>query len=223
MVKASATTDWADFPAYTTAEKRADAVIHIMSVAASLLAMGALWALAALLQDGWSLLAVTIYGFGVITVFTISAAYNLTTSAYWKPILRRLDHAAIFIKIAGTYTPFAVVSIGGGWGVALMIVVWGVALVGAPMKLFAPKRLERYAHWLYLAQGWAMVMAIQPVWDALSGPALILLVTGGVLYTIGVAFHLAEKLPFHNAIWHGLVLAASCCMYTAVLIEVGLG
>ncbi len=211
-----------DFPDYTMAERRADAVIHVLSVASSLMAMGALWAVAGMLQDGLSLASVIIYGLAVIGVFAASAAYNLVEEPYWKATLRRLDPAAIFVKIAGTYTPFALVSVGGFWGALLLVVVWGVALVGAPLKIFAPEKLEGWAHWLYLAQGWALVIAIWPMLDSLSAPTLILLLIGGVLYSVGVIFHLAERMPFHNAIWHGLVLTASGCMYAAVMLEVGL-
>lgn len=211
--------EWSD---YSRGEIAADAVIHVLSIGSSLMAVGALWAVAALRQDGLTLFSVMVYGVGVITVFLISAAYNLCGDIPARPILRRLDHAAIFIKIAGTYTPFALVSIGGVLGAILLIIVWGVALVGAPIKLFAPAALERRAVWLYLAQGWALVLAAPAVFDALSGPALALIVSGGLLYTMGVYFFLAEQMRFHMAIWHGFVLAASCCMYFAVLVEIGL-
>lgn len=210
--------EWSD---YSRREIAADAVIHVLSVGSSLMAVGALWAVVALLQDSVTMFSVVVYGLGVITVFVISAAYNLSGDTPARPILRRLDHAAIFLKIAGTYTPFAVVSIGGDSGAVLLAIVWGVAIVGAPIKLFAPAWLERSAVWLYLAQGWVLVVAAPSVFDALSGPALALIVSGGLLYTVGVYFYLAERMRFHMAIWHGFVLAASCCMYFAVLFEIG--
>lgn len=211
-----------DFPDYSLGEKRADAVIHVLSVASSFMAMGALWAVAGMFQDGVSLASVVIYGLAVMTVFLASAAYHLVDEPYWKARLRRLDHAAIFIKIAGTYTPFAIVSVGGVWGGALMAIVWGVAAVGVPLALVAPKKLKGWGHWLYLAQGWAVLIALSPLAQNLGGPALTLILVGGVLYTIGVGFHLASQLPYQNAIWHALVFAASGCMYAAVLLEVGL-
>lgn len=208
------------YPNYTRAEKNADAAIHVMGVAASLTAMGALWAVVALHNVGWVFFSALVYGFGVIAVFTISALYHMSPAGVWKQRLRRLDHAAIFLKIAGTYTPFAMISVGGMSGAALLAVVWGVAAIGVPLKLFAPASSSRWALWLYLAQGWAMVIAAGPVWSALSGGTLSLLMIGGLLYTIGVVFFVSERLPFHNAIWHAFVLIASCFMYAAVFREV---
>lgn len=207
------------YPSYTPAERAVDAAIHVLGVAASLTAMGALWAVVAMQHAGWPLLSVIIYGLGVIAVFTISAAYHLSPVGPWKARLRRLDHAAIFLKIAGTYTPFAMISVGGWSGAALLAIVWGVAAVGVPLKLFAAESSSRWALWLYLAQGWAMVLAAEPVWSALGGGTLSLLMIGGLLYTIGVVFFISERLPFHNAIWHAFVFAASCFMYAAVFAE----
>lgn len=207
---------------YTSSERLADGVIHVLGVFLSLVAITVLITIAAFLQDGWTVASIAIYGAGVFCVFAASAAYHLIDLPDWRWLLRRFDHAAIFLKIAGTYTPFAVISLGGLRGYLLLIAVWGIAAIGAPLKLFAPGRFERYAVWLYLVQGWLVVVMLGPLAASISTSALVFLIIGGLLYTVGVLFFLWETLPFHNAIWHGFVLAASACMYLAVLNGVAL-
>lgn len=211
------------FPHYTAGEKIADGVVHVLGVVASLVAAVILIVVAAGTSDPWVVVSVAIYGLGTVAVFVISAAYHLSRPSMIKAVLRRLDHAAIFVKIAGTYTPFALVSLGGVWGGLLLAVVWTVAAVGVPLKLFAPARIARIAVWLYLAQGWLVLFALWPLSDALDGQSLTLIAIGGGLYTLGVIFYVSENLPYQNAIWHGLVLTASACMYAAVLGGVALG
>lgn len=210
------------FPQYAAAERRADAAVHLLGVSASLAAFPVLALLALPQGSALSILSLAIYGTGLIAVFGFSAAYNLVQRPDWKEILRRLDHAAIFVMIAGTYTPFSLVVIGGTWGLALLAAVWAVAALGVALKLFLPRRFERASILLYLAQGWAILVVVEPLVAALSTPALVLLVTGGLLYTLGVVFHLWRRLPYHNAIWHLMVLAAAGCHYAAILEAVAL-
>jgi hemolysin III len=158
----------------------------------------------------------------MVGVFCFSAGYNLVSGSRLKALLRRFDHAAIYVKIAATYTPFAMVKIGGAAGFGLLGVVWAVGLFGVAAKLFWPAQLVRTSYVLYLAQGWACVAALGPLTDALPGRALVLLVVGGILYTVGVAFHLWRSLPYHNAIWHGFVLVASACHFSAIVDAVAL-
>ena len=207
--------------AYTAAERVADGSIHILGVAASLVAATALM-IAALKLPPASIASLAIYGFGLVAVFACSAAYNLATEARLKAILRRFDHAAIYVKIAGTYTPFAMVKMGDAAGFALLGAVWAITAFGATAKLLWPGRLVRTSYVLYLAQGWAIVAAFGPFAAAVSGRVLILLVVGGSLYTLGVIFHLWERLPYHTAIWHAFVVAASACHFAAIVDAVGL-
>jgi len=160
--------------------------------------------------------AAAIYGLGLICTFGFSAAYNLTGESRWKDVLRRCDHAAIYVMIAGTYTPFTLVNIGGLAGHGLLALVWSVAALGLALKVFWPHRLSRLSVGLYLALGWAGLVAAGPLFAALPGVALGFLIAGGVLYTVGVAFFAWQRLSFQNAIWHGFVLAAACCHYVAV-------
>jgi hemolysin III len=137
-----------------------------------------------------------------------------------KEVFRRLDHAAIFFMIAGTYTPFILIKMNDPWGLTLLAVVWTMAAIGIAIKLFAPRFLEGLTVALYLVQGWAVLAAWQPLMSALPGVVLTLLMIGGVLYTVGVVFHLWDRLPYQNAIWHGFVLTAASVHYAAVMVIV---
>jgi hemolysin III len=206
--------------AYSRAERIADAVIHVIGVPTGIAALVSLLWIAAYQDSAKILIASGIYGAGIVAMLGFSAAYHLTSHAPWKEILRRLDHAAIYIMIAGSYTPFALVKLEQSWGIGLLSVVWGIALVGVVMKLSFPRRFERLSIVLYLLQGWTILIAVEPLLDAVSLSGVVLLGIGGLLYTIGVVFHLSGRLPFHNVIWHALVLAAASCHFAAVLNEV---
>ena len=134
----------------------------------------------------------------------------------WKNLLKRCDHAAIFLKIAGTYTPFAIVKLGGLAGYGLLAAVWAIALVGAGAKLLLRASWDRLAIVLYLALGWAVLTVIQPLAQSLPVGALLLLGLGGGLYSVGVIFHVWDGLPFQKAVWHLFVLAGTACHFGAV-------
>lgn len=204
------------FPRYSEGERIADAAVHVAGVSASVVAAALLITIALTSLPPLPAASVLIYSAGLVAVFAFSAAYHLVTLPDLKAILRRCDHAAIYVKIAATYTPFAAV-IGGASGLALLGAVWAIAVIGVIAKLFWPGRFPRTAYVLYLGQGWAGVAAFDPLSAALSSSTLILLGLGGSLYTIGVAFHLWRSLPYHNAIWHGFVLIASGIFFAAVM------
>jgi hemolysin III len=166
-----------------------------------------------------------LYAVGLLAMLICLAFYNLALYdmiplSSRTGVLRRLDHAAIFVMIAGTYSPFALVAIGGRWGLGLFAFVWFVATCGVVLKLLSPDRLERLSIGLYLLLGWSVLAALDPLFGAVSLPGIVLLAAGGVLYTVGVAFPLWQRLPYHTAIWHALVLAAAACHYAAVLGDV---
>jgi hemolysin III len=210
-------------PVYTPAERLADAILHLTGVTAALVAVPVLVTLAAVRHgDLPTVTAASVYGLSLMAMFAASAAYHLVSVPRWKEILRRLDHAAIYVKIAGTYTPFAVL-LGGEDAPSILVGIWAAALVGLSLKVLAPRRFEWLTLGLYLAMGWAVVVIGEPIVAAISTPSLVLVLAGGVLYTLGVVFHLWDRLPFQNAIWHGHVLAASFVFYAAILIEVATG
>jgi hemolysin III len=210
------------FPTYTRAEELADAIVHAIGVTAGAIAAIILVIIALEQLPTDAATAVVIYALGMLAMFCFSAAYNLSRGPK-RWLLRRCDHAAIFIKIAATYTPFAVAKMGGTVGLVLLAAVWGIALAGAAAKLIAQHRVAGMSTLLYLAQGWLCVLTMQPLLSALSPTAMVLLLVGGVLYTVGVIFHRWERLSYHNAIWHVFVLVASACHFGAVLDAVVLG
>ena len=214
--------DYPMFPQYTLGERVADGLIHLAGVAGSLVAAAALMIVAVGVLPGDWLLPLAVYCTALVVMFACSAAYNLVMSPRPKELLRRFDHASIFVMISGTYTPMALIGMGEAWGIALFSFVWLITLVGATAKLLMPRAVESITIGLYLVQGWAAVFAIGPLVSMIPTQALVLLVVGGVLYTIGVLFHLSRSLPYHNAIWHAFVLVAASLHYAAVLDTVNL-
>ena len=205
-------------------ERMADGLVHVLGITVSLAAAATLAILAvAYALPARSTASLGVYGIGLVAVFCCSAAYHLSRDGKAKALLRRFDHAAIYVKIAGTYTPFALVKLGDTTGLALLGLVWSITAVGAAAKLLWPGRLVIMSYVLYLAQGWAIVTVWEPFSAVVSTRVLVLLAAGGILYTVGVIFHLWEKLRFHNAIWHALVLIASACHFAAIVDCVALG
>ena len=210
-----------EFPHYSPAERRADVVVHVVGLTFGLTACVVL-AITALPRANLPLLVgLGLYAAGLMAMLGCSALYNLAREGPRKSLFRRLDHAAIFMMIAGTYTPFLLVAIGGAWGTGLLAFVWLVAVGGMAVELLGLRRPEGgLLVAAYLLLGWTILVALRPLSAAVSPSGLVLLVAGGVLYSVGVVFHLWTRLPYQNAIWHGFVLAAAICHYVAVLREV---
>ncbi len=198
----------------------ADGIVHAVGVAAGITGSIVLIAIAALRHTYVEIIAVSIYAAGMILMFSCSALYNMARRHRYRHYFQRLDHSGIFLMIAGTYTAFTMLMLKGDWGVWLTVVVWSVALIGVVIKLLWPKRLEGVTTGLYIALGWVGILAIEPIFASLGVAALVLLGVGGALYTVGVIFHLWERLPYQNAIWHGFVLAGAGTHYGAVLTAV---
>jgi hemolysin III len=161
--------------------------------------------------------AASIYGTTLLAMLTFSGLYNMLDQSAWSGVLRRLDHAGIYFKIAGTYTPFTLTT--GAPSVGLLTTIWSAALVGAVLKLVNPSRFRWPALALYLLMGWAGVFAGSTFLSTLGPAVLTLILAGGLLYTAGVVFFLWEKLPFHNTIWHIFVLTASGLFFAAVTLH----
>ncbi|MGI9523522.1 MAG: PAQR family membrane homeostasis protein TrhA [Hyphomicrobiaceae bacterium] len=205
------------FPEYTRGERVVDLSIHAVAIIGSLVGVSILLAISIDKLPGLSIAGVAIYCAGLLAVFCCSAAYNFVRRQNLKAIFRRLDQAAIYIKIAATYTPFAALKMASLPGTGLLTVVWVIAIFGMTVKLWFPERLIKTSYALYLALGWAALVVAQPLAASVSGLTLLMLCLGGMLYTIGVIFHFWISLPYHNAIWHAFVLAGSSCHYVAVL------
>lgn len=208
-----------EFPSYTTSEYWADAAVHLCGVAFALIAGPILIGFVAAEGEAAAVVAISIYVASLLAMLGASASYNMAPVGAVKRWLRRLDHSAIYIKIAGAYTPFAMLSLSGGSGYRLLIGVWIAAASGVAVKLLWPRRFRVFTLSLYLLMGWAaapiageVIANVQPVtWH-------LMLLSGG-LYTSGIVFHLWERLPYQNAIWHCFVLVATTVMYAAMAVE----
>jgi len=201
--------------AYDRAEVIADGLVHALG-----LALGVAGVLSLLVhvsaQAPARITAAVIYGVGLLTVLGLSATYNLWPISPTKWVLRRFDHAAIYLLIASTYTPF-LTHIADPAASRLLLGIWLVACAGMVLKLTDPARFERLSILLYLGLGWSGVLIYERVTTGLPLATVWLLAVGGVLYSAGVLFHLWEGLRFHNALWHAFVLAAAGCHFCAVL------
>jgi len=201
----------------TRLEKLVDGWVHGVALALFTLAVGIGLGLAVWKGGLGMAAAVGVYALCVLTMIGASMAYNLAENSKRKSLLRRFDHAAIFLMIAGTYTPFTTLRFDGAWAISMTTVIWVLALIGAGGKLFLPDVSKKVWLAFYVAMGWLVLVAMGPLIEGVPLAGIILLGIGGVLYTIGVPFYVSEKLPFRRAIWHTFVMAAAAVHYAAVL------
>ena len=202
------------------AEEFASTVTHGVGLAMSLTGLVVLVVLAALKGTAWHIVSCAIYGATLVLLYTASTLYHAVRSPRAKHVLRILDHGAIYLLIAGTYTPFTLVTLRGGLGWTLFGLVWGLALVGILFKVFHVGRFPIVSMLVYLSMGWLVVIAWKPVLRTIPGGGIAWLVAGGLAYTAGILFYASHKLPFNHAIWHLFVLGGSVCHYVAVLLYV---
>jgi hemolysin III len=201
----------------TAAELLADKVIHIVGLASGGAGALVLTAISAFGRGVGDLVSAAVYSLGLMTMLGCSAAYNLARRSPYRELLRRFDHAAIFVMIAGTYTPFTILALRGTWAIFMTALVWVIAAAGVALKLILPqRRFEGLSVAIYIAFGWIVIVAIGPFMEVLSPAILILVAAGGLVYTAGVIFHAWHRLPFQNAIWHGFVLIAAAIHFAAV-------
>ncbi|WP_297103721.1 hemolysin III family protein [uncultured Devosia sp.] len=203
--------------AYSRAELVVDAAVHILGLVVAIAAGSALLTLALLQTAPEAFPALAVYVATLVVVLGVSLAFNLWPNTPAKNYLARLDQAAIFLFIAGSYTPFLAVIGGTPSGVVMMSLVWGASLVGVALKLIVPERFGRVAILLYLAIGWSGVLVFQSLGQALPSTTLWLLLAGGITYSAGIVFHLWEKLKFQNALWHVFVVAGASLHLWAVI------
>jgi len=205
---------------YTRAERLSDAAVHVTGLVLVLAAVPVLIVVTALVRgDAASVAGVSIYGAGLMLMIGASALYNIAEAFPWGEarawFLQRLDHSAIFLKIAATYTPFALIS---GHGLAVTAFVWIAAFVGIALKVVSPQRFRWASLSLYLGMGWAGIIGGGALLTSLPLSVILLMATGGLLYTLGVVFYVWDRLPYHYTIWHVFVLAASLTFYAAVMV-----
>ena len=202
-------------------EEVANSVTHGIGLFLSIVGLVILVVLAKIHGDIWRIVSFSIYGSSLIILYAVSTLYHSFLS---RPrinhILKVIDHSAIYVLIAGTYTPFTLVSLRGAWGWSFFGIIWGLTLAGIFFKIFFIKKFLVLSTTSYLIMGWLALIAVYPILKNIPLGGIGWLVAGGIFYSVGVIFHLWDKLPFHHAIWHLFVLGGSICHYFAILFYV---
>jgi hemolysin III len=205
---------------YSLGEEIAHAVSHGIGALLSIAGLVVLVAFASLYGNAWHITSSSIYGATLILLYTASTLYQGIPQPAAKQVLRRLDHAAIFLLIAGTYTPFTLVNLRGEWGWTLFGLVWGFAILGVVLEIAVKRRIKWLSLSLYLGLGWLVLIAIQPLLETVATGGLILLLAGGLCYSLGVIFYVWKRLAYHHAVWHLFVMAGSLLHFFSIFFYV---
>ncbi|MFH1765640.1 MAG: hemolysin III family protein [Gemmatimonadota bacterium] len=198
-------------------EEVANSVSHGIGFAAALAGIPILIVSAVQRGDVGSIVGGAVFGSAMALLYLTSTLYHAVPRGRSKDLLRRLDHSAIYLLIAGTYTPFTLGALGGAWGWSLFGVIWAIAVVGILLKLVAGPRYPRVSSAAYVAMGWMVLVALRPLWQNVPGWGIALLICGGLAYTLGVVFYLAPRLKYAHFIWHLFVLTGTTFHFFAVL------
>lgn len=201
-------------------EELANALTHGLGLLASAVAGATLVTLAATAGDAWRLVSAAVYSIALLLLYAASTAYHAAHQGATKAVLEICDHCAIYLLIAGTYTPFTLIALRGPWGWSLLAVIWALALAGIGFKVAFIGRFNLLSTLIYIAMGWLVVIAAVPMVQALPLAAVIWLVAGGVLYTAGTYFYQRRRFPFSHAVWHLFVIAGSVCHFLAVSTQI---
>lgn len=207
-------------PRYGFGDELASSVIHGIGILLSIAGLAILVAHTAVAGTASDVLASAVYGMSLILLYTASTLYHTIRGESARRVLRTMDHIAIFLLIAGTYTPFTLIALRGTWGWSLFGIVWSLALLGSALELGMLKRYHRFAVLLYIAMGWVGIVAFRPLLAHLQTGGMVLLLAGGAAYTLGVPFYLWRRLPYHHSVWHFFVLAGSVLQFLAVFFYV---
>ncbi|MFO8034765.1 MAG: hemolysin III family protein [Candidatus Bipolaricaulota bacterium] len=208
----------AELPRFTRGEEIANSVTHGIGAGLSLLGTGILLFRAAREGSAVHLASFSIYGTTLVLLHTASTLYHAVSPSRLKRALRVADHCSIFLLIAGTYTPFVLLSLWGGWlGTALLTSIWSMAAIGVAFKVLFMGRLKRLSVAFYVLMGWLIVVAARELWLRVPHQALLYVAVGGLMYTVGVVFY-SWRRPYHHAVWHLFVLGGSVSHYLAVLL-----
>jgi hemolysin III len=201
-------------------EELANGITHGIGLVLSIVGLVALVVLSILRGNAWHIAGCTTFGVTLVLLYTASTLYHSFHTARLRRVLKILDHAAIYLLIAGTYTPFTLVNLRGFWGWILFALVWSLSVFGILWKLFQVERFQIVSTLVYIAMGWLVLIAVKPLFAAVPLSGILWLLAGGLFYTTGVLFYALKRVPYHHAIWHLFVMAGSICHYFAVMFYV---
>lgn len=201
---------------YSKAEEIANSITHGLGAALGVAGLVLLLVFSSLEGSASHVVSSAIYGSALIILYLASTLYHAIPSPRAKRFFQKLDHSSIFLLIAGTYTPITLNALGGPWGWSIFGTVWGLALIGIILELATQKRYKKISITLYLCMGWLIVIAVKPMIENVAAGGLILLLSGGLVYSLGIIFYLWKRCPFNHAIWHLFVLAGSILQFFAV-------
>ncbi len=211
---------WAKKTNYSIGEEIANSVTHGVGALLSIGGLAVLVGFSSLRGNSWHITSCSIFGSTLILLYIASTLYHSIPLPNIKGILRQIDHSAIYLLIAGTYTPFLLVNLRGPWGWSLFGTIWGIALLGIILKTTSFGRRPGISLALYLIMGWIIIVAFKPMLAAIDQKGLELLLFGGLAYSSGIIFYVWEKLPYSHAIWHLFVMMGSCLHFFAILFYV---
>lgn len=201
-------------------EEVANTITHGFGALCSIVALMLMLILSVEDADPWRIAGVTVFGMALILMYMASTLYHAIPHPSAKRLLRVLDHCAIYLLIAGTYTPFLLVFMRGNWGWTLFFTLWSIAILGCGFKLFYTGKWDFISTLFYIAMGWMALLTIKPALENIPNMALLLMLLGGLSYTGGVLFYLWHRLPYHHAIWHLFVMGGSTIHFLAILLYV---
>ncbi|HOO74409.1 MAG TPA: hemolysin III family protein [Tepiditoga sp.] len=205
---------------FTTGEEVANSIIHGFGMLFSLAALVLMIIFSALEGTAWHVVSTSIFGVTLLLLYTSSTLYHALTNRKAKNLFQIFDHSSIYLLIAGTYTPFTLVTLRGPLGWTLFGIVWGMAVLGILFKIFFVKRFVFLSTLIYIIMGWMIIIGINPLMQNIDPNGIFWLVTGGILYTLGTVFYIWRKFRYHHAVWHLFVLAGSFCHFWCVLFYV---
>ena len=205
-----------DAKKYPKGEEKINVITHAIGLLMSVAALTLLVVFASMKGTVWHIVSFSVYGASLVILYFASTVFHLSEDQKVRNHLNIFDHAAIFLLIAGTYTPFALVTLHGPWGWTIFGIVWGLTIAGIILKLFYTGRFNTLSTLMYIAMGWLIVIAIKPLIAALPFEGLMWLLAGGLSYSVGAVFFLIDKLPYNHAIFHVFVVVGSACHFIAV-------
>ncbi|WP_318036642.1 PAQR family membrane homeostasis protein TrhA [Dethiobacter alkaliphilus] len=205
---------------YSPAEEMANAITHGIGTVLAIAALAVLVVFAALRGSVWHIVTFSVYGTTLIVLYLFSTLYHSFRNQKLKAIFKVMDHSAIYLLIAGTYTPFTLIALRGPLGWTIFGFIWGLAIVGIILKVFFVKRFKVISTLTYVLMGWAIVVAFNPLLANLSGQGIRWLVSGGILYSAGAIFYLFKRIPYNHAIFHLFVIGGSVCHFLSILLYV---